>query len=128
MTRNHFSNSNLKRLGERLRKSKQPTPEDVRALGEYRSQHLQTLLAANTRLASEPLISDCRVSGRLKNTQTIVEKLAREKTALHKMQDIAGLRVVLRPKAGYHEQSNVIRAVRSCFHYGVNLWLDCITA
>lgn len=38
---------------------------------------------------------DIELSGRLKNTGTIIEKLKRDKTALGKMQDIAGLRVVL---------------------------------
>ncbi len=50
---------------------------------------------------------DIELSGRLKNTGTIIEKLKREKTALGKMQDIAGLRVVL-GQGGRAEQDQIV--------------------
>jgi len=55
---------------------------------------------------ASPASHDIELSGRLKNTGTIIEKLMRDKTALGKMQDIAGLRVVL-GQGGRAEQNQI---------------------
>lgn len=84
------SKSQLEKLGRRLRKAAVPSSEDVELLADFRAAHdapLADVQEALRRLGLEP-------TSRLKTTGTIIDKLAREKTRLGSMRDIAGLRIV----------------------------------
>lgn len=85
-----LSKSQLEKLGRRLRKSDVPAEDDLDLLTKFRAAHDPALAAAQDalrRLGLEP-------TSRLKTTGTIIDKLAREKTRLGSMHDIAGLRIV----------------------------------
>ena len=84
------SKSQLEKLGKRLRKAEVPATEDLDLLAQFQAAHdpaLATAQDALRRLGLEP-------TSRLKTTGTIIDKLAREKTRLGSMHDIAGLRIV----------------------------------
>lgn len=83
------------KLGERLRKAPVPADDDLGMLDQFRDAHLAPMLSVLVRLQSIPLPASASFSARQKNAHTIIEKLRREKTALIKMQDVAGVRVVL---------------------------------
>jgi len=105
----HFSNSKVDRLGERLR-GPEYGEADLRLLDEYRrtfGPSYDTVVKAIQR------ITGLAVSGRpAKSTTSIVEKLNRESIRLSQMQDIAGCRVVVDDVV---EQESTVAAVAAAF-------------
>ncbi|WP_217575371.1 hypothetical protein [Streptomyces sp. GbtcB7] len=87
-----FSKSQITRLGERLVRADEPSDEDLAALS-------QLLIAYDDTLASAlELVRDLGFdpTSRVKNTGTILEKLARHGGSwLKSIQDLAGMRIVL---------------------------------
>jgi ppGpp synthetase/RelA/SpoT-type nucleotidyltranferase len=93
--------SQANRLGERLRMG--VTPEDLALLQEYRETYRDSLdrLVANVRQTAADLGLAYHIGTRpAKTTRSIVNKLARERTRLSKMQDIAGCGIVVLLPAG----------------------------
>lgn len=87
-----FTNSQVDRLGERLRGG-QPSADDLRLLDQYRRSFTEPY---------EYVVSTVRSQLRLdptgrpaKSTASIVDKLRRESARLSQMQDIAGCRIVV---------------------------------
>jgi putative GTP pyrophosphokinase len=89
---NAFSNSQIDRLGDRLRKQKYGEAE-LRFLDEYR----RTFGSAYDHVVGTiQRITGIPISGRpAKSTTSIIEKLNREPLRLSQMQDIAGCRAVV---------------------------------
>lgn len=83
--------SQIRRLGDRLRGKATPLPDDLVLLQQLRADYDASLAKAEKTLRDD---LGLRATSRLKTVQTIIEKLAREKTRLSVMQDIAGLRIV----------------------------------
>ncbi|MFH8284229.1 RelA/SpoT domain-containing protein [Streptomyces antibioticus] len=87
-----FSKSQIIRLGERLTKASEPSDEDLTALGQLLLAYDDTLVSALDLvrgLGFDP-------TSRVKNTGTILEKLARHGGSwLKSIQDLAGMRIVL---------------------------------
>ncbi|MFF4805774.1 RelA/SpoT domain-containing protein [Streptomyces sp. NPDC001351] len=87
-----FSKSQIVRLGEHLTKADEPSDEDLAALAQLLLAYDDTLgsaLEVVRRLGFEP-------TSRVKNTGTILEKLARHGGSwLKSIQDLAGMRIVL---------------------------------
>ncbi|MEO0594227.1 MAG: RelA/SpoT domain-containing protein [Myxococcota bacterium] len=88
-----LSVSSINRLGEALRKG-QATREHVETLVRWRAGHIPVLVRALSFVRDARSPNDA-CSARLKNASTIREKLVREKTRLARMQDIAGVRIVM---------------------------------
>lgn len=87
-----FSKNQARRLGERL-KAGAPTADDLAMLQILLEAYDEALDAA-VRKVSTGL--NTKVSSRIKNTGTIIEKLRRSSGArLHSIQDLAGMRIVM---------------------------------
>ena len=100
--------SQLNKLGERLRKGTS-TDDDIRALNDYRESFRQAYEQAVKVLES----LDLDVGGRsAKTVGSIVAKLAREKTRLSTMQDIAGCRVEVSNRL---EQDRIVGEIVNLF-------------
>lgn len=87
-----LTSAQIDRLGERLRRGDPPNQVDLETLQRLRLDY-DPPMAEVERLLRETL--GLQPTSRLKTTGTIIDKLKREKTRLSKMQDIAGLRIVL---------------------------------
>ena len=87
-----MSASQIRALGDRLRGKSAARPDDLELLQQLRTDYDSSLQTAESVLRERLRIP---ATSRLKTVQTIVEKLAREKTRLSSMQDIAGLRIVV---------------------------------
>lgn len=87
-----FSKSQITRLGERLVKASEPSDDDLESLSELLLAYDDTLavsLEVVRGLGFDP-------TSRVKNTGTILEKLARHGGSwLKSIQDLAGMRIVL---------------------------------
>jgi putative GTP pyrophosphokinase len=102
------SASQLNKLGERLRKGT-ATDDDIRALNDYRESFRPAYERVVTALESLGL----DVGGRsAKTVGSIVAKLAREKTRLSTMQDIAGCRVEVSNRL---EQDRIVGEITNLF-------------
>ena len=100
--------SQLNKLGARLRKA-QANDDDIRALNDFR----ESFRPAFDRVVRELESLGLAVGGRAAKTMgSIVAKLAREKTRLSTMQDIAGCRVEVTNRI---EQDNVVRQIVELF-------------
>ena len=90
----------INKLGQRLRKVTIPDEKLLEELQAFRARFVEPLNEAHeivrSALGVEP-------TSRIKTVNTIVEKLVRDKTRLSKMQDIAGVRVVLDADADLSE-------------------------
>src|SRR5437870_2330832 len=84
-----LSTSQINKLGERLRKGL-PTEPDLRLLDEYRKSFEPAYFEVRRTLSD----AGCDVTGRLKITESIVNKLHRERTRLSRIQDIGGCRLI----------------------------------
>jgi ppGpp synthetase/RelA/SpoT-type nucleotidyltranferase len=104
-----FSNSQIDRLGERLRNQEYGEAE-VRLLDEYR----RTFGSAYDHVVATILrITGISVSGRpAKSTTAIIEKLNRESLRLSQMQDIAGCRAVVND---IEEQDRIVNVIAAAF-------------
>ncbi len=106
---NTFSNSQIDRLGERLRKQEYGE-EELRLLDEYR----RTFGSAYDHVVETiQRLTGIAVSGRpAKSTTSIIEKLNRESLRLSQMQDIAGCRAVV---SDIEEQDRIVAALATAF-------------
>ena len=105
-----MTKSQVNRLGERLRKgSGSPTEQQLTDLQAVRGTYDEALTAAQDLLRS----AGVEATGRLKTTNTIIEKLQRDRTRLSEMQDIAGLRVVQEMSLG--EQNALVKRLAALF-------------
>ncbi|MFI1725909.1 hypothetical protein [Streptomyces sp. NPDC020489] len=87
-----YSKSQIERLGKRLIATGEPSEEDLDALNELLLAYDELLAAA----MSEVRTLGYDPTGRVKNTGTILEKLARHGGSwLKSIQDLAGMRIVL---------------------------------
>jgi putative GTP pyrophosphokinase len=86
-----LTNSSINRLGERLRENITDEPL-LDELDFFRQSFTETLNLVQDKLQNALRI-ECNT--RSKSTPSIIAKLLREKTRLSKIQDIAGLRVVV---------------------------------
>ncbi len=104
-----FSNAQIDRLGDRLRRQVYGEAE-LRLLDEYR----RTFGPAYDRVVETiHRITDLPVSGRpAKSTSSIIEKLNRESIRLSQMQDVAGCRTVVNDVA---EQDRTVDAIAMAF-------------
>jgi ppGpp synthetase/RelA/SpoT-type nucleotidyltranferase len=104
-----FSNSQIDRLGDRLRNQEYGEAE-LRLLDEYR----RTFGSAYDQVVGTiQRITGIPISGRpAKSTTSIIEKLNRESLRLSQMQDIAGCRAVVNDIA---EQNHVVAAIATAF-------------
>jgi ppGpp synthetase/RelA/SpoT-type nucleotidyltranferase len=85
-----MTKSQINKLGERLRKARELDAESFVQLQQFRASYDGALADAQTRLWELGF----EATSRLKTTNTIIEKLRRERTRLAEMQDIGGLRIV----------------------------------
>lgn len=85
-----MTKSQINKLGEKLRTALEMDSDTLSRLQQFRASYDEPMLRAQTLLKEMGL----EATSRLKTTNTIIEKLRREKTRLAEMQDIAGLRIV----------------------------------
>jgi len=105
-----FSKSQITRLGERLVKADEPSDEDLTALSQLLLGYDDTLACALEVVRSLGFDPTSRV----KNTGTILEKLARHGGSwLKSIQDLAGMRIVL--DADRRAQDEAVRMIAEAF-------------
>jgi hypothetical protein len=104
-----MTKSQINKLGERLRKASELDTETLLRLQEFRASYDKPMSGAQT------LLKDIGfdATSRLKTTNTIVEKLRREKTRLTEMQDIGGLRIV--SEADLTKQDEIVKRIVDAF-------------
>jgi ppGpp synthetase/RelA/SpoT-type nucleotidyltranferase len=85
-----MTKSQINKLGEKLRTVLELDADTLSRLQQFRASYDEPMLRVQTLLKEIGL----EATSRLKTTNTIIEKLRREKTRLAEMQDIAGLRIV----------------------------------
>ena len=85
-----MTKSQINKLGEKLRKAFELDTETLLRLQQVRASYDEPMLGAQTLLRELGF----EATSRLKTTNTIIEKLRRERTRLAEMQDIGGLRIV----------------------------------
>lgn len=104
-----LSGSKLKSLGDRLRKSANPAPEDLKELHVFRDEFVPIVQKAQSMLLAAGFVA----TPRTKTSTSIIEKMRRDKTALSRMQDIGVLRVVL--PMSLREQDKVAKEISGLF-------------
>ena len=80
----------VRKLGDRLRRSRSPDPADLELLQQLRAEYDPPLQEVERTLRELGLLP----TSRLKTATTIVAKLIRDKPRLHTIEDIAGARIV----------------------------------
>lgn len=85
-----MTKSQINKLGERLRTALELDADTLSRLQQFRASYDEPMSRAQTLLREVGL----EATSRLKTTNTIIEKLRRERTRLAEMQDIGGLRIV----------------------------------
>jgi ppGpp synthetase/RelA/SpoT-type nucleotidyltranferase len=103
-----FTSSQIKKLGDRLRRSAEPKTADLQMLQRLREEHDPVLQRVEQALRSH---LELEVASRLKTVGTIIDKLKREGTRLNTMQDIAGVRTVA--PTTLVEQDAVVESIRA---------------
>jgi Region found in RelA / SpoT proteins len=86
-----MSRSSIDKLGWRLAHAQDPSPEDIIALQEFRGSCNAPLVQVRQRLVDG---LGLQATSRLKTIPTIIEKVRRDRIALSRIQDIAGVRIV----------------------------------
>jgi ppGpp synthetase/RelA/SpoT-type nucleotidyltranferase len=105
----HFSNAQIDRLGDRLRR-RNFDEKDLRLLDEYRRTFGPAYDLVVERVQQ---VTGLAVSGRpAKSTTSIIEKLNRESIRLSQIQDIAGCRTMV-PKL--RQQDPVVETISAVF-------------
>lgn len=92
-----YSKNQIDKLGERLAAAESPSGSDLEMLEEVIVCHAAVVSLARQRLDSLETgsgLGDVSITGRAKTTQTIIEKIRRNKTRLSSMEDLAGVRLV----------------------------------
>lgn len=85
-----MTKSQINKLGEKLRTATKLDTDTLSRLQQFRSSYDEPMFRTQTLLKEIGF----EATSRLKTTNTIIEKLRREKTRLAEMQDIGGLRIV----------------------------------
>lgn len=104
-----MTKSQINKLGEKLRMALELDADILSRLQQFRAAYDEPMVRAQSLLGGIGL----EATSRLKTTNTIIEKLRRERTRLAEMQDIAGLRVVL--KGDLTAQDDVVRRILEVF-------------
>jgi ppGpp synthetase/RelA/SpoT-type nucleotidyltranferase len=86
-----MTKSQINKLGDKLRTAFELDTDTLARLQHFRASYDEPMLKAQTLIKDEVGLES---TSRLKTTNTIIEKLQREKTRLAEMQDIGGLRIV----------------------------------
>ena len=100
----------MKRLGRRLRKAEQPSPDDVAMYDAYRGSFSEDLKDVIGALQS--LFPDSPPAARRKTLDSVVAKLKRSTTDLGSMQDIAGCRINV---PGLDDQDDAVARIQDRF-------------
>jgi ppGpp synthetase/RelA/SpoT-type nucleotidyltranferase len=89
-----LSKKQVKKLGDRLRHGSVPSPEDMERLAQFRDEHLESMVSVfgAISLLEVPRLA---LTARQKNANTIIEKMRLLHTGLDRMQDIAGIRLIV---------------------------------
>ena len=103
-----LSKSEIDRLGDRLRAGP-PSPSDLQMLSDYRLSFRPAFELVQSKLQEQGLSPTGR---RAKSTNSIVDKLRRQKTRLSRMQDIAGCRIVVE---GLLQQDDLVKKLPTIF-------------
>ena len=85
-----MTKSQINKLGKKLRTASELDAETLSQLQQFRESCDEPMFGAQTLLSE----ADLETTSRLKTTNTIIEKLRRERMRLTEMQDIGGLRIV----------------------------------
>ena len=104
-----MTKSQINKLGERLRKASELDTETLLRLQEFRVLYDKPMSETQTLLRQLGF----EATSRLKTTNTIIEKLRREKTRLSEMQDIGGLRIVI--EGDLTMQDSVVNRIAGAF-------------
>ena len=105
-----MTKSQINKLGERLRASASPDDDNLDLLQRFRELYSVPLASAQALLRDR---LGLEATARLKTTNTIVEKLRRERTRLAEMQDIAGIRIV--SEMGLTQQDEMVTSIVALF-------------
>jgi hypothetical protein len=100
-----LSGNRIDALGRRLRDSPEPSQDDLQLLQELLAEHVETLDQVHLALRGLGL----QPHPRLKSTDTIIEKLRRERHTLRQIHDLAGTRVVKRMSLS--TQDELVRSI-----------------
>lgn len=104
-----MTKSQINKLGEKLRKAIELDTETLLELQQFRASYDDPMLKAQTLLREIGFES----TSRLKTTNTIIEKLRRERTRLAEMQDIGGLRTVA--EVDLTNQDKIVKRIVEAF-------------
>jgi ppGpp synthetase/RelA/SpoT-type nucleotidyltranferase len=104
-----MTKSQINKLGEKLRKAPSLDAESLLLLQQFRSSYDEPLTEAQNVLRDLGF----EATSRLKTTNTIIEKLRRERTRLAEMQDIGGLRIV--SEVDLTKQDDIVNRIVNAF-------------
>lgn len=104
-----MTKSQINKLGEKLRKAFELDAETLWRLQQVRASYDEPMLGAQTLLRELGF----EATSRLKTTNTIIEKLRRERTRLAEMQDIGGLRIV--SEVDLTKQDEIVKKIVDAF-------------
>jgi ppGpp synthetase/RelA/SpoT-type nucleotidyltranferase len=104
-----MTKSQINKLGEKLRKAFELDTETLWRLQKVRASYDEPMLGAQTLLRELGF----EATSRLKTTNTIIEKLRRERTRLTEMQDIGGLRIV--SEVDLTKQDEIVKRIVDVF-------------
>lgn len=110
------SKTRARKLGETLAAGRPLTPEDEALLDEIEGVYLLAQVEVSDRLADLGI----EAPGRVKAPKSLGEKVARDRIALGRVQDIAGVRHVLQDGVGLAGQTAVAELVMNAFAEGAN--------
>jgi ppGpp synthetase/RelA/SpoT-type nucleotidyltranferase len=106
-----FSKNQARRLGERLKTADRPNAEDLALLQALLEAYDEALEVAAKQVRDSLHV---RVSSRIKNTGTIIEKLRRPGASLNTIQDLAGMRIVM-DEGGRRAQDSLVARLSDLF-------------
>lgn len=106
-----FSKNQARRLGERLKTADCLSAEDLTLLQSLLETYDEALEVAAKQIRDS---LDVRVSSRIKNTGTIIEKLRRLGAPLNTIQDLAGMRIVV-DEGGRRAQDSLVARLSKLF-------------
>lgn len=104
-----MTKSQINKLGEKLRKAFVLDTETLWRLQQVRASYDEPMLGAQILLREVGF----EATSRLKTTNTIIEKLRRERTRLAEMQDIGGLRIV--SEVDLTKQDEIVKKIVDAF-------------
>ena len=106
-----FSKNQARRLGERLKAGDHPSADDLALLQSLLEAYDEALEVAAKKVRDG---LNVRVSSRIKNTGTIIEKLRRLGASLNTIQDLAGMRIVM-DEGGRRAQDSLVARLTDLF-------------